>query len=189
MKSKTHRSLFIIALSLAAVGICAALAYAHAATKQLMPQSADAAAITPSEAGLSARVSVKALAENLEFLGDKPTLRGQPVLIEFWLTWGPPCRASIAHLNELNKQYHHLGLRIVGISGEDKVVVERFRRRTPMDYIVALDKDETLATEFQVRTIPQAWLLEKDGRVVWSGHPMELNEQTIARVLAMGSAA
>jgi thioredoxin-like negative regulator of GroEL len=52
-----------------------------------------------------------------------------------------------------------------------------------MNYTVALDKDQALATEFQVQTIPQAWLLDKDGRVVWSGHPMELDEQTIASLL------
>ncbi len=62
-------------------------------------------------------------------------------------------------------------------------MVERFRARTPMDYAVALDADQALATEFQVQTIPQAWLLDKDGRVVWLGHPMELDEQTIVRVL------
>jgi predicted metal-binding protein len=43
--------------------------------------------------------------------------------------------------------------------------------------------NQALATEFQVQTIPQAWLVDKDGRVVWSGHPMQLDEQTIARVL------
>jgi len=67
-------------------------------------------------------------------------------------------------------------------------VVERFRARTPMHYAVALDADQALATEFQVQAIPQAWLLDKEGRVVWSGHPMELDEQSIARVLPTHSA-
>jgi thiol-disulfide isomerase/thioredoxin len=104
-------------------------------------------------------------------------------LIEFWATWCPPCRASIAHLNDLHKKYHDRGLEIVGITGEDKVVVERFRARTPMDYVVALDANQALASEFQVEAIPQAWLFDKDGRVIWSGHPMQLDEQTIVLVL------
>jgi thioredoxin-like negative regulator of GroEL len=48
---------------------------------------------------------------------------------------------------------------------------------------VALDANQALASEFQVEAIPQAWLLDKDGRVIWSGHPMQLDEQTIVRVL------
>ena len=115
-------------------------------------------------------------------------LAGRPLLIEFWATWCPPCRASIAHLNDLDKKYHDRGLEIVGVTSEDKTVVERFRARTPMHYAVALDADQALATEFQVQAIPQAWLLDKEGRVVWSGHPMELDEQSIARVLPTHSA-
>jgi len=182
MKTKTLIALLTVTLGLAVVGTYAALTHTGTDTGGPTPKP-DANAAAPAETESSARVNVKALAANLEFLGDKPALNGHPVLIEFWATWCPPCRASIAHLNELNKQFHDRGLQIVGITGEDKAVVERFRARTPMDYAVALDADQALATEFQVQTIPQVWLLDKDGRVVWSGHPMELDEQTIVRVL------
>jgi thiol-disulfide isomerase/thioredoxin len=174
MKTKYLISILTAALGLATVGTFTMLAEARA----------DASSKTES----SARVNVKLFAGKLEFLGDKPVITGHPLLFEFWATWCPPCRASIAHLNELNKKYHDRGLQIVGISGEDKAVVENFRARVPMHYAVALDADQALATEFQVQTIPNAWLLDKDGRVVWSGHPMELDEQTIARVLPTHSA-
>jgi len=143
-----------------------------------------AASAPPEDTESSARVNVNALTAKLEFLGDKPGLTGHLLLMEFWATWCPPCRASIAHLNELNKRYHDQGLQIVGITDEDKAVVESFRTQTPMNYAVALDKDQTLAREFQVQTIPQAWLLDRDGEVVWSGHPMELDQQIIDRVLS-----
>jgi len=182
MNAKTLSSLLTITLGLAAIGTYATLTHARTDSGGSTPKPA-ANAAAPAETEASACVNVKALAANLQFLGDKPTLTNHVLLIEFWATWCPPCRASIAHLNDLDKKYHHRGLQIVGISGEDKAVVEHFRTRTPIDYDVALDADQALATEFQVQTIPQAWLLDKDGRVVWSGHPMELDEQTIARLL------
>jgi thiol-disulfide isomerase/thioredoxin len=185
MKTKALISLLTVTLGLIAIEMCPMLTEARAdAVGPASKQAAIAAA--PAKTESSARVDVKALAGKLAFLDDKPALTGRPLLIEFWATWCPPCRASIAHLNELNKQYHGRGLQIVGITGEDKAVVERFRARTPMDYAVALDADQALATEFQVQAIPKAWLLDQDGRVVWSGHPMELDEQTIARVLPSG---
>ena len=182
MNTKTRITLLTVTLGLAGIGAYAALTQAGAVADGPTVTSS-AATAAPADAESSTRVNVKALASNLEFLGDKPTLTGRPLLIEFWATWCPPCRASIAHLNDLNKKYHERGLEIVGISGEDKTVVERFKARTLMNYSVALDKDQALATEFQVETIPHAWLLDKDGRVIWTGHPMELDEQTIASVL------
>jgi thiol-disulfide isomerase/thioredoxin len=183
MNAKTRITLLTVTLSLAGIGAYATLTKAGAvADGPTMTPSA--AATAPADTESSARVNVKALTSNLEFLGDKPTLTGHPLLIEFWATWCPPCRASIAHLNDLNKKHHERGLEIVGISGEDKTVVERFRSRTLMNYSVALDKNQALASEFQVESIPHAWLLDKDGRIIWSGHPMELDEQIIANVLS-----
>ena len=182
MKTRTLLSLVTVTFGLAAVGAYATLTHGRAEVGGTTLKPAATAAM-PAEIEPSARVNVKSLAKHLEFLGDTPSLTGRPVLIEFWATWCPPCRASIAHLNDLDKEYHDRGLEIVGITGEDNTVVERFRARTPMHYAVALDRDQALATEFQVQTIPQAWLLDKDGRVVWSGHPMQLDEKTIVSVL------
>jgi thiol-disulfide isomerase/thioredoxin len=182
MNTKALLTLLPITLGLIATGIFGMSAHVRADAGGPAPKPAAAAAAS-AETESSARVNVTSLAGKLEFLGDKPVLAGHPLLIEFWATWCPPCRASIAHLNELNQKYHDRGLQIVGITGEDKAVVEAFRARVPMHYAVALDANQTLATEFHVQTIPQAWLLDKDGRVIWSGHPMELDEETIARVL------
>jgi len=117
---------------------------------------ARADAVPPVETESSARFNAKSLAGKLDFRGDTPVLEGHPLLIAFWATWSPPCWASIAHLNKLNNSYHKRGLQIVGITSENKEVVERIRARTPIHYAVALDTDQMLATKFQVQTIPQA---------------------------------
>ena len=187
MKTKTVILSLTVAIGFAALGTYATLTRAGATVTGVPVTPADTAA-TAGDTGTSARVNVKALVANLEFLSDKPVLAGHPLLIEFWATWCPPCRASIAHLNDLAKKFHASGLQIVGIADEDKVVVEHFRDQTPMNYTVALDSNQALAAAFGVQTIPQAWLMDKDGRVVWSGHPMELDDQTITSVLSTNPA-
>src|SRR4051794_7325019 len=64
------------------------------------------------------------------------TLRGKPVVVEFWATWCGPCRKTIPHLAELHKKYKDSGLVIVGLTDEPKDKVEEFTKKIEMPYVV-----------------------------------------------------
>jgi len=120
---------------------------------------------------------------SVTYLREKPDLTGKPLILEFWATWCPPCRASIPHLNEIYKKYKDRGLMIVGVSDEPKSKVEAFLKTTPMDYSPALDAGKKLNKEFGINAIPHAVLVNKEGKVVWEGHPMQLKDADIEAVL------
>jgi thiol-disulfide isomerase/thioredoxin len=120
---------------------------------------------------------------SLNYLGQQPQLTGKPVLVEFWATWCPPCRKSIPHLNEVYAKYKDKGLTIVGITNEDEATVKKFQEKIPMNYNVAINAPQELLEQFGVDGIPTAFLVDKTGKVVWTGHPMELTEATIQKVL------
>jgi len=111
--------------------------------------------------------------------GAAPDLKGKPTLVEFWATWCPPCRKSIPHLNEIHQKYGGKGLQIVGITEEDKATVAAFIKDMPMDYHVALDETGKDSEAFGISGIPHAFLVGKDGKIVWEGHPMALEEKDI----------
>jgi thiol-disulfide isomerase/thioredoxin len=120
---------------------------------------------------------------SLNYLGQQPELTGKPVLVEFWATWCPPCRKSIPHLNEVYAKYKDKGLTIVGITNEDEATVKKFQEKIPMTYNVAINASQQLLQQFGVEGIPTAFLVDKSGKVVWTGHPMELTESMIQKVL------
>jgi thiol-disulfide isomerase/thioredoxin len=120
---------------------------------------------------------------SLNCLGQQPELTGKPVLVEFWATWCPPCRKSIPHLNEVYAKYKDKGLTIVGITNEDEATVKKFQEKIPMTYNVAINAPQQLLQQFGVEGIPTAFLVDKSGKVVWTGHPMELTESMIQKVL------
>jgi len=119
----------------------------------------------------------------LNYLGKQPDLTGKPLLVEFWATWCPPCRKSIPHLNEVYAKYKTQGLQIVGITDEDEATVKKFQKQIPMDYNVAINTPGSIYEQFGVKAIPTAFLVDKSGKIVWTGHPMDLSESEIQSVL------
>jgi thiol-disulfide isomerase/thioredoxin len=119
----------------------------------------------------------------LNYLGKQPELTGKPLLVEFWATWCPPCRKSIPHLNEIYAKYKGQGLQIVGITDENEAIVKKFQKQVPMDYNVAINTPQSIYEQFGIQAIPTAFLVNKTGKIVWTGHPMELSETEIQSVL------
>ena len=128
-------------------------------------------------------------------------VKGQPVkldegkgktvyVVEFWATWCPPCRASIPHLTELQKKYKDKGVVFIGISDEKPATVKKFveQMADKMDYRVAIDQDrktsEGYMEAYDINGIPHAFIVDKEGRVVWNGHPMGGLEAALDQVLA-----
>jgi thiol-disulfide isomerase/thioredoxin len=119
----------------------------------------------------------------LNYLGKQPELNGKPVLVEFWATWCPPCRKSIPHLNQIYAKYKSQGLEIVGITDEDETTVKKFQQQVPMAYNVAINTPQSVYQQFGIEGIPTAFLVNKGGKIVWTGHPMDLTEAEIQGVL------
>lgn len=110
-------------------------------------------------------------------------LKGKVVLVEFWATWCPPCRASISHLSDLYKKYTPKGLVIIAITAEDKNTVRDFVKDNKMRFPVAIDKDRQTNSAYGIRSIPTAYLVGADGKVIWQGHTMQLTESMIEDAL------
>lgn len=110
-------------------------------------------------------------------------------VVEFWATWCGPCRMSIPHLTEMQKKYKDKGVVFVGVSDEEADVVKPFvdEMGAKMDYAVALDKDgetnRAYMGAFKRDGIPTAFVVDKQARVVWVGHPMDGLEEVIDGVL------
>ncbi len=96
-------------------------------------------------------------------------------VVEFWATWCGPCRVTIPHLNKLQEQLKDRNVVIVGVTTEDENTVRPFVNELKMGYLVALDTDKTTEQTWMkdVEGIPHAFVVGKDGRILWSGHPMD----------------
>jgi len=107
--------------------------------------------------------------------------RGKVVLLNFWATWCPPCKAEIPDFIRLYDEHNEKGLEIIGIavnsgSAED---IRNFIDKYDINYTI-LTGDEKYMYELaqkygNIRSIPTTFLIDKDGviRQQWVGQRTE----------------
>lgn len=90
--------------------------------------------------------------------------KGKVVLLDFWATWCPPCRASIPAIERLHKLYGAEGLVVLGISLDDGGwdSVKSFVAEYGISYPV-LKGTEDVASHYMIRSIPTLILVNRDG--------------------------
>jgi thiol-disulfide isomerase/thioredoxin len=66
------------------------------------------------------------------------TLRGRPLLINFWATWCPPCVRELPLLDRFVQNQPGDGWQVVGIAIDGPTPVREFLRRTPLSFPVGL---------------------------------------------------
>ncbi len=111
-------------------------------------------------------------------------------VVEFWATWCPPCRESIPHLTDLQKKFKDKGVVFIGVSDETPDKVKPFveKMADKMDYRVAIDDERKTSNgymkAFGEGGIPHAFIVGKEGTVLWHGHPMDRMEQALDQILS-----
>jgi hypothetical protein len=110
--------------------------------------------------------------------------------VEFWATWCGPCKVTIPHLSALQKKYPKVKFVGVSVWEEDPSAVKPFVREMgdKMEYSVAMDivppgmggSDGLMAKNWMLAAgqmgIPTAFIVNKDNRIAWIGHPMAMEE-------------
>ena len=162
------RSLFLwvlVALSLLVLGAGVAELWAG------RPANATSSAVPPENARVAPDFHLTAADGTSMRLSD---LRGQVVLLNFWATWCPPCKAEMPDLNALHRDYGpSRQFTVVGVDlEEDPDAVASFARDQGIGFPLLLDRDGSVTREsYNLRALPTSMIIDREGRIrdTWSG--------------------
>ena len=98
------------------------------------------------------------------------SLQGNYVLLEFWIKNCGYCIEAVPLLNEIQQSYVDKGLKVIAINAADREAdIQSFLRRNKPVYPSVWDRDGKIGELYGVSGYPQAFLLDKEGRLLFQG--------------------
>ena len=95
-------------------------------------------------------------------------LKGKVVVLDFWATWCPPCRAEIPDFIALQKKYSAVGLAVIGVSVDQASLktVKAFAEKNGINYPVVLADNKIVDSFGGIDGLPTTFIIDRKGNIV-----------------------
>ena len=92
-------------------------------------------------------------------------LKGKVVLLNFWATWCPPCRAEIPDFIEIYNSYKSKGFEIIGIALDEEgwSKVTPYIKEAKINYPVVIGTGKEIKQYGGIEAIPTSFIVDKNG--------------------------
>ena len=92
-------------------------------------------------------------------------LRGRAVVLNFWATWCPPCRAEMPSLQQLAEIYDPEQLLVLAVNvGEGPRRISQYVQSAGLSLTVLLDPRSEIARAWGAKTLPTTYLIDAEGQ-------------------------
>jgi len=164
---------------------------ASAATSEPVPATANNTNAQTTVSSVPVGIEVGERAPNFTLLsldGKSVSLsdfRGHVVILDFWASWCPPCRASMPVLQDFYEKYKGRGLVLLGVSLDRSAEDARyFLKEKGYHDLIALwgsvSASQGVAREYGVYGIPHTFVIDRDGIIRFSDHPLRLTDSFLS---------
>ena len=128
---------------------------------------------SPSQMAPTASVELDAVAPDFtlsDLSGKAVSLsdyHGKVVLLNFWATWCPPCKAEMPSMESLYRQMKDDGLVILAVNIEPNgpETVTAFLKENPHTFPILYDDKASVQKLYGVYKFPETFVIRKDGTI------------------------
>ena len=102
-------------------------------------------------------------------------LRGQAVLVNFWATWCPPCRAEMPAIQRVYERFRNQGFTVLAVDlQESDRQVAAFSSSLGLTFPILMDRDGSVFNGYRVKALPSTFFVDRQGQIrdVAVGGPM-----------------
>jgi len=93
--------------------------------------------------------------------------RGKIVILNFWATWCPPCRAEMPSMETLYQRFKNQGLEILAVDlGEPARTVQQFIQNNRYTFPVMLDTNSRIGNLYGIQSIPTSFIIDREGKII-----------------------
>lgn len=102
-------------------------------------------------------------------------LRGQPVLVNLWASWCPPCKEEMPAMQAVYDEYAPRGFIVLAINTtfqDDRDSALRFTEQQALTFPILFDETGEVSRAYQTRLMPTSFFIDQEGviqRVVLGG--------------------
>ncbi|RJS62405.1 redoxin domain-containing protein [Bacillus sp. PK3_68] len=93
--------------------------------------------------------------------------QGKKVILNFWATWCPPCKAEMPHMQNFYEENKDKDVEIVAVNltsvDKGRSEIEGFVKEYGLTFDIPLDEKGTIGTQYQAFTIPTSYVIDSNG--------------------------
>jgi peroxiredoxin len=114
---------------------------------------------------------------------------GKLTIIDFWASWCRPCREGNPAMVALYNEYHPKGLNIIGVSLDKEGAAKEWKDAIAKDQLAWIHVsnlkfwDEPISKLYAIQSIPTAYLLDANGRIIAKDLQGEALKKKVAELL------
>jgi len=119
----------------------------------------------------------------LDLDGNKVSLsdfEGKIVVLNFWSTWCPPCKAEIPDFIEVYNLYKDKNVQFLGVADDNVKSLRKFASDYGINYPILVDGTiDSISSYWRIRVIPTTFIVDVNGKAIFWREGMLTKDQLI----------